>query len=184
MEDKQIVELYFARDERAIRETEAKYGRLCFHIACNVLSDPSDAEECVSDTYLGAWNAIPPTRPNSLKAFLCKIARNLSLKRLESVERQKRSRDMTVSLTELEEVLPDACIAPEISDGEISVRISDFLRGEKADARNVFLRRYWFFDSIEEIAARYSFSQSKVKSMLYHTRKKLKEYLIKEGIEL
>lgn len=184
MDDNQIIELYFARDEAAIRETERKYGRLCLYIANHVLDSPSDAEECVSDAYLGLWNAIPPTRPVSLKAFLSKITRNLSLKRAETLDRQKRAREMTVSFAELEEVLPDDRIAPEVENGQISARITEFLRGEKEEVRNVFLRRYWYFDSIGDIARQYGFSQSKVKSMLYHTRQKLKEYLIKEGIEL
>ncbi|MBR2722212.1 MAG: sigma-70 family RNA polymerase sigma factor [Clostridia bacterium] len=183
MNDLRIIELYFARDEQAIKETDAKYGRLCHSIAYNILNSHEDSEECVNDTYLGAWNAIPPTRPNSLMAFLCRITRNLSLKRLEGKNRQKRSQMMLVSLDELAEVLPDSSIADGMSDESIGKLISDFLKKEKEVTRNVFIRKYYFFDSIGDIASRYSFTESKVKNMLYHTRTRLKEYLIKEGVE-
>ncbi len=184
MDDLRIIELYFSRDEQAIRETDAKYGRLCHRIAYNVLHNEQDSEECVNDTYVGVWNAIPPTRPNNLMAFVCRIARNLSLKRLEAMSRQKRSGATLVSLDELAEVLPDESIAEEVSDGELGRLIGDFLHNQKEDARNVFIRKYYFFDSIADIAVRYSFTESKVKNMLHHTRKRLKAYLIKEGVAL
>lgn len=184
MEDQWIIELYFARDEQAILETEKKYGKLCSSIAYNILNDREDAAECVNDTYLGLWNAIPPTRPHNLLAFACKITRNLSLKRLEAMMRQKRARGTVVSLEELSEVLADDRFSREISTADIGNAISAFLRAEKADVRNVFLRKYYFFDSISEIADRFGYSESKVKNMLYHTRKKLKAYLIKEGVEV
>lgn len=184
MEDNQIIELYFQRNERAIRETDEKYGKLCYRIAYRVLSVHEDAEECVNDTYVGVWNAIPPTRPNSLMSFVCRIARNLSLKRLEFLKREKRTRDMTVSLEELEAVLPDERFVPNVSEENIGALISAFLRGQKEPVRNVFVRKYFFFDSVGEIAKRYSFTESKVKNMLLHTRNKLKEYLIKEGVAL
>lgn len=183
MDDRSIIEMYFERDERAIKETDEKYGRLCHGIAYNILGSAEDAEECVSDTYMGVWNAIPPERPREFKAFVCAIARRISLKRLEFLTREKRSVNMTVSFSELESVLPDES-AEMIGDRELGRLISDFLRTQKKDARNVFVRKYYFFDTVEEIARRYSFSQSKVKSILYHTRKRLKEYLSKEGIEV
>ncbi len=184
MDDLQIIELYFARDEQAISETDAKYGKLCRNIAYNVLNNQEDSEECVNDTYLGVWNAIPPIRPNNFMAFVCRITRNLSLRRLESQTRQKRSAALTVSFSELEEILPDEAIDVSASDENIGRLISDFLRGEKADIRKVFVRRYYFFDSVSDISKRYSFSESKVKNMLYRTRNKLKEYLIKEGVRI
>lgn len=184
IEDFQIVELYFARDKQAIQETADKYGKLCFQVANHVLACKEDAEECVNDTYWNAWNKIPPTRPNNLMAYICKIARNLSLKRLESAHAMKRASNAVISLSELEETLPDECIAPGIEDEEIGRLISSFLRNEKEEARNVFLRKYWFFDSVSDIAARYSFSESKVKSMLFHTRSRLRQYLKKEGIAI
>ena len=184
MDDLNIIELYFERNERAIRETDAKYGKLCYRIAYNILNNREDSEECVNDTYMGAWNAIPPARPDNFMAFLSKIARNLSLKRLEFLAREKRSAAIVLSLDELAGVLPDERFSPEASDEYVGVLISAFLRTQKADARNVFVRRYFFFDSIGEICARYSFTESKVKNMLFRTRNKLKEYLIKEGIDL
>ena len=183
MNDLDIIELYFARDEMAIRETEIKYGRLCHGIAFNILGNNEDSEECVNDTYLGVWNAIPPARPSSFIAFISRIARNLSLKRLESQSRQKRAQCVVVSIDELAEVLTDESFG-SASDGDIGRLISIFLRGEKEEVRNVFIRKYYFFDSVADIAARYSFTESKVKNMLHHTRAKLKEFLIKEGVEL
>ena len=184
MDDLKIIELYFERNERAIRETDAKYGKLCYRIAYNILNNREDSEECVNDTYMGAWNTIPPARPDNFVAFLSKIARNLSLKRLEFLTREKRSAAIVLSLDELVGVLPDERFSPEASDEYVGTLISAFLRTQKADARNVFIRRYFFFDSIGEICARYSFTESKVKNMLFRTRNKLKEYLIKEGIDL
>ena len=184
MDDLSIIELYFARDERAIKETDIKYGKLCHKIAYNILNNEEDSEECVNDTYLGVWNAIPPTRPSSFIGFLCRITRNLSLKRIEAMARQKRARATVISLHELAEILPDENIGDGVSNENISKLISEFLRKEKKDVRNVFIRKYYFFDSIGEIAKRFDFSESKIKSMLYHTRKKLKEYLIKEGVEI
>ena len=184
MDDLSIIELYFARDEQAIKETDAKYGKLCHSIAYNILNNNEDSEECVNDTYIGVWNAIPPTRPNNFTAFLCKITRNISLKRIKAMARQKRSQATIVSLDELTEILPDESIGENISNDNLTELISDFLRKEKADVRNVFIRKYYFFDSVGDISKRYSFTEDKVKSMLYHTRKKLKDYLIKEGVEI
>lgn len=184
MDDLRIIELYFERNEQAIKETDQKYGRLCHKIAYNILESDEDSEECVNDTYLSVWQAIPPARPKSLMAFVCAITRNLSLKRLESATAQKRSRSALVSLSELEDILPDERGNESIDDGEIGRLISKFLRRQKSDARNIFIRRYYFFDSISDIAARYSFSESKVKNTLYHTRNKLREFLIKEGVQI
>ena len=184
MDDLSIIELYFKRDEAAIKETDAKYGKLCHSIAYNILSSKEDSEECVNDTYIGVWQAIPPTRPDNLMAFVCRIARNLSLKRLEAMKRQKRYHGALVSLDELSLLIPDEKIAENYSDEDIGRLISRFLRGEKEASRNVFIRKYYFFDSIRDISARYGFSESKVKNMLYHTRNKLKEFLIREGVEI
>ena len=194
MNDSEIIELYFQRDEQAIKETDSRYGGLCHHIAYNILNEnkfkqaynilnnKEDAEECVSDAYVGVWNAIPPARPDNFMAFVSRITRNLSLKKLEFITRDKRSRDMSVSLEELEAVLPDERCVKDITGEELGSAISRFLRGQKAEARNVFIRKYYFFDSVKEIAARYSFTESKVKNMLLHTRKKLRDYLVKEDI--
>ena len=182
MDDLKIIELYFERNENAIKETENKYGRLCFNIAKNILSDAEDAKECVNDTYLGLWNAIPPARPNNFTAFICKIARNISLKRFTFLTRDKRNTNMLVSLSELEDILSDESINGEFSDENIGKLISEFLWNEKEIARNIFIRKYYFFDSLSDIANQYSFTESKVKSILYRTRNKLKEYLIMKGV--
>ena len=184
MDDLMIIELYFARNEQAIKETDIKYGKLCFSMANNILSNDEDSEECVNDTYLSVWNKIPPTRPNNFRAFICKIVRNLSMKKLEFNRALKRTQNVTVSYTELEEILPDTRTAPEWEYENLGKIISDFLQNEKEDARNVFIRKYYFFDSISDIAERYSFTESKVKNMLYHSRNKLRECLKKEGIEV
>lgn len=184
MDDLKIIELYFDRNEQAIRETDAKYGKLCHSIAYNILTNHEDSEECVNDTYVGAWNAIPPTRPYNLMAFICKITRNLSLKRLEFLKREKRSTEVIISLDEFAEVMPDERYAPNVSDEDVGKLISAFLRSQKEYVRDIFIRKYFYFDSIKEIAKRYSFTESKVKNMLFYTRNKLKDYLIKEGVEI
>ena len=184
MDDLQIINLYFERNENAIKETDTKYGKLCFSIACNVLNNEADSEESVNDTYLSVWNTIPPTRPNSFSAFICKITRNLSLKRLNFNRAQKRTPPVIVSFDELENVLPDSLIQPDRSDEQLGKVISDFLRSETEEARNVFLRKYWYFDTIADIAARYSLSESKVKVLLHRTRNNLREHLKKEGVYL
>lgn len=184
MEDSKIIELYFERSEQAIKETEMKYGKLCYVIANNVLNNNEDSKECVNDTYMGVWNTVPPTKPNCFKAFICKITRNLSLKRLEFLKREKRSADIVLSLDELAGILPDEHYAPDVSDEDIGKLISDFLKNQKEDIRNVFIRKYFFFDSTKDIAKRYGFTESKIKNMLFLTRNKLKDFLIKEGVEI
>ncbi len=181
MDDRQIIGLFFARKEEAIKQTEEKYGRLCYKISYNILNDNEDVRECVNDTFLSLWNKIPPAEPANLTAFVCKIARNLSLKRLEYNGAQKRS-GYAISIHELEETLPDNRYAGEVEDGEVGKLINDFLRGQKKSVRNVFIRRYYFHDDIAAIAGRYEFSEGKVKSMLFHTRKKLKKFLIEKGV--
>lgn len=182
MDDQQIIGLFLTRDESAIKETETKYGKLCLRICQNILGNPEDAEECVQDTYLTVWNQIPPTQPHNFSAFLCRIARNLALKKLEYSSAAKRSAHMCIPLSEIEAFLPDCNISFNLEDEELGAVISAFLRNEKDVNRNVFLRRYWFFDSVSDIAKQYSFSENKVKSMLFRTRNRLRDYLIKEGI--
>ncbi len=181
MNDDQIVRLYWERDEQAIRETDEKYGKLCRRIARNILGDECDAEECVSDTYLGLWNAIPPAAPTDLKTFVCRIARNLSLKRLTYNHRRKRDTNRVILFSEIESALTDECVTPT-DDPELGRLLNDFLRTEKEAARKVFLRRYFFSEGIGEIAARYGYSESKVKSMLFHTRTRLRKFLTEKGV--
>ncbi len=182
MEDIQIIDLYFARNENAIMHTKERYGPLCFSIARGILHSDPDAEECENDTYLTLWNIIPPQRPNALRAFICRITRNLALKRYAYLSAQKRSREVEISLSELEAVLPDERLSRPMEEQQLGKLISDFLRQQKKDVRAVFIRKYWFFDSVEEIGRRFGFSQSKVKSMLFHTRSRLRAYLEREGI--
>ena len=140
MDDLRIIELYFGRDEQAIKETDVKYGKLCHSIAYNILNNHEDSEECVNDTYVGVWNAIPPTRPNNFMSFVCRIARNLSLKQLEFMKREKRSADVLLSLDELASVLPDERYAPDVSDEDVGKLISRFLRTQKNgfNAKNLY----------------------------------------------
>ena len=185
MEDKQIIDLYWERAEDAIRETSAKYGRLCQYIAQNILSSPEDSEECVNDTWLGLWNAIPPQRPNHFSAFIGKIVRNLALKRFDYLTAAKRSWETVCSLEELGDCVSGAeSVESEAEKGQIERAITEFLWQQKEEKRNVFIRRYWYFDSVESICKSTGFTQSKVKSILYEMRQKLRKYLEREGFGL
>ena len=184
MDDISIIEMYFARDEQAIEETDKKYGGLCFRLANNILSDTEDSRECVNDTYFAVWNRIPPEQPDQFRAYILKITRNLAMKKFRYILADKRSRDMTVSYSELEEILPGSGSDQNIEYAQLGQLLNEFLRKEKEDSRNVFIRKYFFFDSVKEISGQYGFSESRIKSMLYHSRIRLKNYLRKEGIEV
>lgn len=177
-----IIELFFSRDEQAIRETDRKYGRLCYDIANTILKNAEDADECVNDTYVSLWNQIPPTKPQNFLAYICKITRNISIKKLQYNHAAKRDSDLLAAMTELDQILPEERLETSVHSREIGKVISTFLENEKPDARAVFIRRYWYMESVDSIAERYSFSVSKVKSILFHSRRRLKEYLKKEGI--
>ena len=183
MRDEEIIKLYNDRNEQAINETKARFGRLLGKIVANILDSKEDAEECENDTFMALWNAIPPAEPESLTAFVARVARNQALKKLEYMNREKRSA-VTVPIDELSEVLPDDRSAPGTDAEGIGALISSFLRIQKRETREVFIRRYFMFESVKDIAEHFSFSESKVKNMLFNTRKKLKDYLIKEGVEL
>lgn len=185
MEDYEIIRLYYDRSENAISETNVKYGRLCHHIAANILSSREDAEECVNDTYLGVWNAIPPKRPDRLSAFVSRITRNLALKRYEYLTAEKRNPEAACSLSELEECVSGGdAVENEMENRRIAEAISNFLWSEGETERYLFIRRYWYFDSVGELCGRLGFSRSRVTSMLYRSRKRLRDYLEREGIEL
>ena len=191
MEDNQIVDLYWERDERAISESDAKYGRYCVQIAMNILENAQDAEECVNDTYLRAWNAIPPSRPTKLGAFLGKITRNLSLDRYKAKKTAKRGNSLfLVSLDELNECVPAGSTGfgsgfdDETEARHIGECINKFLRKQSGEVRDIFICRYFYSDSIGEICRRFGHSESKVKSLLHRTRSKLKKFLESEGIRL
>lgn len=185
MDDSEIVELYLARSENAIRQTRFKYGTLCQSIAFNVLGNTEDSEECVNDTYLSLWNNIPPEIPVNFKAYVCKIARNISISRVRCNNAKKRGRDSLISLSDVTEADEFAAYHEDgVSAPELGQLIGEFLRKQSAEVRNVFLRKYFFGDSVADISDRFSFSQSKIKSMLFHTRKKLQKFLEKEGVYL
>ncbi len=184
MDDSKIVELFWSRAETAIAETAKKYARYCFHISYTILQNREDAEECVNDTYLNAWNAIPPHRPNHLSTFLGKITRNLSLQKYIKCNAQKRGGgQVELALSELEDCIPAETGVEQIVEAQLLAESLDaFLRGLPKETRIVFVARYWYLYSIQEISQRCHMSESKVKSMLYRTRKKLSTYLEKEGL--
>ncbi len=184
MEDRDIVELYLRRDEAAIAETQRKYGRLCHRIAERIVGDELDAEECVNDTYLGVWQAIPPHRPSSLCAFVAKIARNQALIKLKYRSADKRTPEALLSLHELEEVIPDPEAFDRLEDGQVGQWISEFLYGEREEVRKLFIRKYWYFDSISELSEKFGYSDTKIKSILFRTRNKLKHFLTEKGVAL
>ncbi len=183
MEDAQIIDLYWQRSEDAIPETESKYGRYCRAIADNVLSNALDAEECVNDTWLAAWNSMPDNRPAALPPYLGKISRNLALDRLAARRAAKRGGDQTDAvLDELAECLPggeDPESAAEVK--ELADRINRFLRTLPETERLIFVSRYWYMAPIEETAVRFGFTRVKTAAMLHRTRKKLHTQLKKEG---
>lgn len=182
MDDEQIIRLYQDRDPEAINQTKQKYGSLCHSIAHRLLQNHEDAEECVSDTYFALWEAIPPATPSPLSAFVAKITRNLAMKRLEHLSAAKRKTEAMLSFEELSTCLPASDdLTQQVRSQAFRESITHFLEVQDADSRRIFLRRYFFFDSVKEIALRYEISQSKVKSRLMRTREKLKTYLIQEG---
>ena len=186
MDDAAIIELYWMRSESAISETAKKYGAYCRKIALNILGNPEDSEECVNDAYLKTWDAIPPQRPVVFPSFLGRITRNISLNRYKARKTVKRGGgEVGLLLSELEECIPSAGdVESEYEAGRIAAAIDDFLYSAGRDNRLVFVRRYWFADSISAISERYGLSESNVKTMLFRTRGKLREHLEKEGISI
>jgi RNA polymerase sigma-70 factor (ECF subfamily) len=185
MDDQQIVDLYWKRDESAIDQTQKKYGKYCHHIAYSILYSHEDAEECVNDTYLRAWGAIPPAKPGRLSTFLGKITRNLSLDRYEKNTAQKRSGPVELVLDELSECIPDADSALDPIDMiALGDAINAFLGGLPQKTRQIFLRRYWYMSPVKEIARDMGMSEGTVKVSLMRTRESFKAYLEKEGIVL
>jgi len=183
--DEEIIDLFFARSEIAITELEAKYGKLCMQTSYNILGDCSDAEECVNDSYLGAWNAIPPTRPNPLLTYLLKIVKNISLNRYHKNQAKKRNSTFDVAVEELEEVLASRdTIESVLEANELTNHIETFLDSLSRENRVVFMRRYWFFDTYEQIAKRTGMTEKNVSVRLTRMRKQLWEYLSERGIAL
>ncbi|MDD5932424.1 MAG: RNA polymerase sigma factor [Oscillospiraceae bacterium] len=182
MEDSSIIELYWQRQERAIQETAQKYGTFLRNLAWNILHSHDDAEECVNDTYLRAWNAIPPTRPSALKVWLGRITRNLSLDRWR---KRAGGHGADILLGELDDCIPSPHgVEKTLEDQEIAGTISAFLRTLSREGRTIFLLRYWYGESILSISDSLNCSEGKVKSSLFRSRAALKKHLEKEGIAL
>lgn len=181
MEDDKIIDLYFERDENAIRETEQKYGKYCHTVAYNILHSREDAEECVSDTWHSAWNAMPPERPAVLRGFLARITRNIAIDRYRYDNAKKRGAETACAIDEYWECIPsdDGDIGDEYA---LRSAINGFLESLDARTRVIFMRRYWYSMSVRDIADGMGLSQSHVGVILHRTRAAFKEHLTKEGI--
>lgn len=180
MEDHEIVCLYWERDQEAVRRSQAKYGEPLRRLACRILHSKEDAEECVSDTWLKAWQTIPPQRPEHLDAYLFKICRRLALGKLDWNHAQKRGAQIVELTAEMEQCIPAPTDSGTLEAEELGKLIGDFLKALPEEQRLIFLRRYWYADPVKEIARRYRIGESKVKTTLHRTRKKLKAYLIEK----
>ncbi len=181
MEDEKIIELYWARQEKAIYETDKKYGKYCNTISFNILKNNEEAKECVNDTYLKAWNSIPPQRPNILKAYIGKITRNLAINRYDKKKAKKRDYTLEIALEELDECISsNNNVENKINYNELVNILNNFLSELSQDKRKIFLERYWYLYSIKEISLRNDISESNVKTILLRLRQYLKDYL-KEG---
>ena len=183
MEDSKIVELFYERSEQAIIELSRKYDRLCKKIAKNILGNSLDAEECVNDAYLGVWNTIPPQNPNPLITYVCKIVRNTAVKKYHNNTAIKRNAHYDVSLDELENCFCELNTAEdEYSLKLLSEEIDKFLDTLDKENRVIFIRRYWYADSVADIAKRLGYTEGKVKTVLFRMRKKLGEYIAGQGV--
>ena len=184
MDDLEIIELYFCRDEKALTETARKYGNYCYTVAFNVLNSIEDSKETVNDTYFELWNTIPPERPTVLSAFIGKITRRLAIGRWRKNTAVKRGGgEFGATLDELSECISDNTNVEKIVEGKLVVStINEFLKKLPDTERNVFICRYWYADSVKSVAKQFGFSESKVKSMLMRTRTKLKQKLAEEGL--
>ena len=182
MNDAEILALYWQRNENAIKETDTVYGRRLHVLSERIVNSHEDAQECVSDTYMKAWETIPPQRPNYFFAYLARICRNLSLDRLEWWSAAKRSASFVSLTQEMELCIPDNSFERKLEGEELGRVLSRFLGSLSQENRMIFMRRYWYCDSVQEIAGRFNISQSKVKTQLHRTRNKLKQFLEKEGI--
>ena len=181
-----IIDLYFNRNEKAVDETAKKYGNYCFTISKNILKNESDAQECVNDTYLKAWNNIPPTKPLKLGTFLGRITRNLSLDRYKFNRTKKREgSEFELLLTELEECISgDLSVEAEVDANFVVQIINEWLLSQPTLNRKIFVRRYWHAEAIKDLVDKFEISESKVKSLLFRMRKNLKIHLQEEGVEL
>ena len=184
MNDQQIIAMFFARNEDAIAQTAGKYGTRLTGLAANILHCNEDAQECVNDTYLKAWDTIPPTKPKHFFAYLAKICRYFCFNRLDWNNAAKRNAEVVALTQEMENCIPSSWQEAQLECREISRLISDFLRTQNQENRMIFLRRYWWGDSIGEIAQRYDLSENAILMRLSRTRSKLAAHLKKEGIQV
>lgn len=183
MDDTQIITLFFARSELAVSEAMKRHGSAVWKVTTNILKDRQDAEECYSDTFHAAWNQIPPNRPNYLGAYLCRIARNISLKRYQANTAQKRNAYYDVAMDELSDTIPSPETVEQQYDAkELATYVNRFLRNLSREERYLFLRRYWFLDSVQDICKQLEVSPHTVSVRLFRLRQKLKTYLVKEGM--
>lgn len=182
MEDYEIVNLYWERKEKAIYETEKKYGHKIFYVIGNILTNRQDIEECVNDTYLGAWNSMPEARPYCLPAFILRIAKNMALKKYNYLTADKRNRNLETAMEELDGIISIKDIESEIIIKQTAAAVNKFLKGKKPLQRKIFIRRYYFYEPVNEIAVHFKLSNSAVKSVLFRIRKELKKYLESEGL--
>lgn len=185
MDDKQIIKLYFDRDEAAIDETDKKYGKLCHSVALNLLGDLQDAEECLNDTYLAAWNKMPPENPNALSAFLVRLARNISISIFRLKRAKKRYSGFETLLSELDECIPAPCnTEQEVEGKELARLVNSWLDGQFDSDCAVFVKRYFYGRSVTEIADQFGVTPEKMSQKLFSLRKKLKAYLQREGVNI
>ncbi len=182
--DEAIIEMYFLRDECAIAESDAAYGAYCLAVANNILPSREDARECVNDTWLRAWNSIPPQRPSVLRLFFTKITRNLAYNKARENGAAKRGGELHAALDELEGVIGESCIERHIESSELTRIINEFLATLDVRERGVFVRRYFFVEATRDIAQRYAISNANVLTVLSRTRKKLRRHLEREGYTL
>lgn len=184
MNDKDIVQLFVARSQRAIAELSQKYGKLCFHIAFNILKCNEDAEECENDTYLKTWNSVPPDVPMCLRAYVSRIVRNLALSRYRYHHRQMRDSHLQVYLSELQECIPASQDVEAAADDTVNSAVHAFLAAQDRTVRALFIQRYFYMESISVLAKRFGLKESNVSTKLNRTRAKLRQYLEREGVML
>ena len=182
MEDTKIIQLYWDREESAITQTKQKYGKSMEQLAYRLLFDRQDTEECCSDTYWELWNALLPNRPMRFKAFIMRICRCNAISRLEKKEAKKRKCVMVELTKELEETIPDRTLQDAVTEFELTTYIQEYLKGLPSNKRILFVRRYWYGDSIRELAARFHMTQSNIKVSLFRMREELKENLVRQEI--
>lgn len=183
IDDRSIIELLFARSEKGLAELDEKYGKLCHKLSHNILNSRQDAEECVNDAYLGIWNAIPPAKPNPLRAYVCKVVRNISLKLYYRTKAEKRNSVYDIAIQELEDYLPAPnTVEAEMETRELTLIIEEFLDTLNEENCVIFLRRFWFSDTYTEIAKRTGISEKSVSMRLVRIRKQMKQYLLEREV--